>query len=125
VILPAHLPVVVDFRPPPCAYCAGQRGIEYATDTGSTVVAAASGVVTFAGQVGGVHYVVVRTPVGVLVTHGLLGSLTVGQGQIVRHGAAIGSSSARLYVGVRVGDKYVDPRRCSVAGPRARAVLVR
>lgn len=124
-MLPAYLPVLADFRPPPCVYCSGQRGIEYAMDEESTVVATATGEVTFAGMVGGVRYVVVRTPQGVLVTHGLLGGLSVARGQTVRQGAAIGSGSDRLYLGVRVGGRYVDPRRCSVDGKRARAVLVR
>ena len=124
-MLPTHLPIVADFRPPPCVYCAGQRGIEYATEEGSTVMATATGEVTFAGIVGGVRYVVVRTPHGVLVTHGLLGGISVTGGQLVRQGAAIGSGSDRLYIGVRVGGRYVDPRRCSAAGRRARAVLVR
>ena len=124
-MLPAHLPVVADFRLPSCPYCAGQRGIEYAAEEGSAVVSAAAGEVTFAGMVGGVRYVVVRTPRGALVTHGQLGDQAVVQGHTVRQGEAIGTSSDRLYIGVRVGGRYVDPRRCSSASLRARAVLVR
>ncbi len=89
------------------------------------MVSAAAGEVTFAGMVGGVRYVVVRTPRGALVTHGQLGDQAVVQGHTVRQGEAIGTSSDRLYIGVRVGGRYVDPRRCSSASLRARAVLVR
>lgn len=89
------------------------------------MVAAAAGEVTFAGMVGGVRYVVVRTPSGALVTHGQLGNQAVTQGRVVRRGEAIGTSSDRLYIGVRVGGRYVDPGRCLAVGLQARAVLVR
>ena len=89
------------------------------------MVAAAAGEVTFAGMVGGVRYVVVRTPSGALVTHGRLGNQAVSQGRNVRQGEILGTSTDRLYIGVRIGGRYVDPRRCLAVGLRARAVLVR
>jgi len=124
-VLPAHLDVVADFRQPACPYCAGQRGIEYSAPDGSAATAAASGVVTFAGSVGGVRYVVLRTPEGVLVTHGLLREVQARRGEQVRRGETIGQSGERLYIGVRVGGRYVDPRHCAAGAKRPRAVLVR
>ena len=58
--MPAHTHVIDPFRAPPCDRCAGNRGMELATSAGTDVRAATNGIVTFAGQVGGRNYVVVR-----------------------------------------------------------------
>jgi len=127
-VLPTHLAVVGEFREPTCPYCAGRRGIEYALSEGEPVLAVASGEVSFAGMVGGVRYVVVRTPNGALVTHGFLLDIAVQQGERVRQGAQVGQSTGRLFIGVRVGGQYVDPQTdrdwCRGAARRPRAVLV-
>jgi murein DD-endopeptidase MepM/ murein hydrolase activator NlpD len=124
--LPTHLAVVGEYREPPCPYCAGRRGIEYALAEGDPVLAAASGEVSFAGMVGGVRYVVVRTRIGALVTHGFLREIAVQQGDRVKQGAQMGQSTGRLFIGVRLGGKYVDPERgwCRGVERRPRAVLV-
>lgn len=124
IVLPTNLAVVEDFRAPTCRYCAGQRGIEYAMTAGDPVRAAASGEVSFAGVVGGVRYVVVRTSGGALVTHGELSSVEVQAGDVVAVGEKIGRGGSRLYIGVRVGGRYVDPRHCPAQPKRPRAVLV-
>jgi septal ring factor EnvC (AmiA/AmiB activator) len=118
--------VVDEFRAPTCTWCAGNRGIEYVDSPGSAVSAVVDGTVTFAGRVAGVSYVVVRSTRGVLVTHGKLGTIVVRQGTTVTVGETLGQAGDALYIGVRVGGSYVDPRRCSLAGarPRPRAVLV-
>jgi murein DD-endopeptidase MepM/ murein hydrolase activator NlpD len=125
-VLPTHLAVVGEYREPPCPYCAGRRGIEYALAEGEPVLAVASGEVSFAGTVGGVRYVVVRTRGGALVTHGFLREIDVRQGEQVGQGTRVGESTGRLFIGVRVGGKYVDPDRgwCRGAERRPRAVLV-
>ena len=52
-------PVVDPFRAPACAWCPGNRGLEYAPPPGPPVRAVAAGVVTFTGVVAGTRYVVV------------------------------------------------------------------
>jgi murein DD-endopeptidase MepM/ murein hydrolase activator NlpD len=131
-VLPTHLAMVGEYREPPCPYCAGRRGIEYALAEGEPVLAAASGEVSFAGVVGGVRYVVVRTGSGALITHGFLRDVGVQQGERVRQGATLGQSTGRLFIGVRLGGKYVDPQSalvsdrgwCRGTERRPRAVLV-
>mgnify|MGYP006288888113 CR=1 FL=1 len=120
--------MVGEYREPPCPYCAGRRGIEYALAEGEPVFAVASGEVSFAGMVGGVRYVVVRTRSGALVTHGFLRDIGVQHGDQVNLGATVGHSSGRLFVGVRIGGRYVDPQSdrgwCQGSPQRPRAVLV-
>ena len=55
----SHRRSSIPFRAPACAYCPGNRGLEYDAAVGSPVRAAAAGTVTFAGVVAGVRYVVV------------------------------------------------------------------
>ena len=55
---PVESPIVDPFRAPECPFCRGNRGLEYQPPSGSPVVAAADGVVTFSGVVAGVRYVV-------------------------------------------------------------------
>ena len=129
LVLPTQFAVTDSFRPPTCAWCAGNRGIEYATPQGSPVHSSASGEVTFVGSVAGRLYVVVRATNGVLVTHGRLSSVQVSAGDRVSVGFRIGSSSGGLYIGVRHLGVYLDPTTCSVlaknpSGLRPRAVLV-
>jgi len=90
------------------------------------VRAAASGEVSFAGSVGGVRYVVVRTSGGALVTHGYLLEIGVAIGDRVSRGDRVGNGTERLFIGVRIGGRYVDPRGgwCRSGDRRPRAVLV-
>src|SRR3954470_12542621 len=77
---PVTAPVVDPFRQPPCAQCAGNRGLEYATPPGTAVTAVAGGVVTFSGVVAGTRYVVVDQPDGYRATYGRLAGSFVGIG---------------------------------------------
>ena len=129
LILPTQFAVADSFRAPTCTWCAGNRGIEYATPPDAPVYSAVSGEVTFAGSVAGVNYVVVRGLDGVLVTHGRLESFQVQAGDRVTSGFRIGTSSGGLYIGVRRLGVYLNPTTCSPAtknpsGLRPRAVLV-
>ena len=87
---------------------------------------AVTGVVSFAGMVGGVRYVVVRTREGALVTHGYLRDIRVSAGDLVERGDQVGHGTERLFIGVRIGGSYVDPRGgwCRSGDRRPRAVLV-
>jgi septal ring factor EnvC (AmiA/AmiB activator) len=124
--LPTNLHVLDNFRAPLCQWCAGNRGIEYQTEPGSVVSAAASGIATFVGTVAGTRYVVVRAGNTVLVTHGRLASVIVKTGDTVVIGHAIGVARESLYIGVRVDGQYADPRYCAGLGSwgKPRAVLV-
>ncbi|MCU1365476.1 MAG: peptidase family protein [Ilumatobacteraceae bacterium] len=106
---PVSSPITEPFLAPACAYCPGHRGVEYATTAGTRVHAVAPGVVTFAGVVAGVRYVVVMHPDGIAATYGDLGSSPLAKGAAVSVGDPVGTSSDDLYFGLRRGDVYLDP----------------
>lgn len=106
---PVDAPVADSFRPPACAWCPGNRGIEYATPPGVAVRAAATGRVTFAGTVAGRHYVVVRHADGHRVTYGNLRTTTWETGDAVVAGTVVGRTAENFHLGVRAGDTYLDP----------------
>jgi murein DD-endopeptidase MepM/ murein hydrolase activator NlpD len=102
--------VVVDpFRQPPCPFCAGNRGIDYAVDPGTVVRHAAPGRVEFAGTVAGTRYVVVSLANGWRLTYGQLTEVEVDAGDAVLAGGLVGRASGTFSFGLRVGDEYVDP----------------
>ncbi|MGE5210721.1 MAG: peptidoglycan DD-metalloendopeptidase family protein [Acidobacteriota bacterium] len=106
---PVDAPIVDDFRAPPCVWCAGNRGLEYAIDGTTSVVVAASGRVEFVGAVAGVRYVVVRLPNGWRHTYGQLRSTSLDTGDTVLVGGTIGRATDRFFFGLRIGDDYADP----------------
>ena len=106
---PVHSPVVDPFRAPACAFCSGNRGLEYQPHTGSPVFAAAAGVVTFSGLVAGVRYLVVVQTDGRTATYGRLAVVRVPMGAMVRPGETVGATTERFYFGLRQGDRYLDP----------------
>ena len=101
--------VVDPFRPPPCPWCAGNRGIEYATEPGSPVRAAAPGVVSFAGPVAGTNYVVVDLGDGRRLTYGRVATVAVAAGQAALEGMQLATTGSRVFFGLRVGEEYHDP----------------
>ena len=109
MMAPVQAPVVVVFRAPSCAYCSGQRGIEYAVGFKTPVLAAATGDVTFSGVVAGTRYVVVRQGGGLLATYGMLDDTPLHRGDSVQTGQVIGWATNRLYFGLRRDGEYVDP----------------
>jgi murein DD-endopeptidase MepM/ murein hydrolase activator NlpD len=106
---PVDAPVVDPFRPPPCTWCAGNRGLEYGTPSGAVVSAVAAGEVTFSGTVAGERYVVVRHADGRRATYGGLASSALRVGDVVTARAVVGVTAAHLHFGLRDGDAYVDP----------------
>ena len=124
--LPIKLVVIDQFRAPSCKWCSGNRGIEYRTEQGSLVTAAAGGIASFVGMVAGTQYVVVKTNDNILVTHGRLQSVSVKSGAVIAVGQTIGVAGESLYIGVRVNGQYTDPRQCAGLGSvgKPRAVLV-
>ncbi len=112
LVPPVDAPVVDPYREPPCAYCAGNRGIEYGPAPGSRVVAVASGTVEFAGSVARTRWLVVRHGDGRRASYGHLASIdpaVATVGARVAAGARVGTTTARFYLGLRDGDRPVDP----------------
>ena len=97
------------FREPPCPYCAGNRGIDYAVGENAQVRAVDDGVVTWAGTIAGVRYVVVRHANGWRVTYGQLDATTLQRDDPVAKQSLIGTASGSFYFGLRVGEEYRDP----------------
>jgi len=107
---PVAAPVAVPYLQPACEYCPGHRGLEYHLAEGSAVRAVSSGVVTFSGVVAGTRYVVVLQPDGLRATYGQLSAVVPSRGAVIAAGQLVGSSSERLYFGLRdAGNTPVDP----------------
>ncbi|MEY3266309.1 MAG: hypothetical protein RLY19_522 [Actinomycetota bacterium] len=108
---PVRGTVVTSFRPPACERCAGHRGVTVATESGSEVRAVRQGLITFVGKVALLTYIVQEIEPGVRVTYGWLADTAVNEGDVAEAGAVIGRTAKRTYIGVRVGEIYVDPLR--------------
>jgi murein DD-endopeptidase MepM/ murein hydrolase activator NlpD len=106
---PVVAAIAEPFRAPACTWCAGNRGIEYATEPGDAVHAVAAGQVSFAGEVAGTRYVVVRDLDGLRVTYGNLAEVMWRAGDTVVAGVLIGRAQGHVHIGVRRGDEYIDP----------------
>jgi murein DD-endopeptidase MepM/ murein hydrolase activator NlpD len=106
---PVDAPVVDPFRLPPCAWCAGNRGLEYGTPDGTVVRAVEAGEVTFSGTVAGERYVVVRHADGRRVTYGGLAHSSLRTGDAVAARGVVGETVAHLHFGLRDVDVYIDP----------------
>ncbi len=106
---PVDAPVSDPFRMPENSYGPGNRGIEYDTDPGQVVRAAAAGVVQFAGAVAGALHVTVDHGNGLRSSYSYLQRISVRQGASVVRGSVIGITGERLHFGVRRNDDYHDP----------------
>lgn len=106
---PVDATVTDPFREPPCPWCAGNRGLEFAVGERVVVRAAASGRVEFVGWVADVGYVVVRLANGWRHTYGQLTSTSLQLDDAVLNGVGIGRASAVFFFGLRIGDDYADP----------------
>ncbi|MDQ1702858.1 MAG: hypothetical protein QOF57_2110 [Frankiaceae bacterium] len=122
-VWPVQPPVVTrGFDPPPTPYAAGHRGIDLAAVAGQPVEAAGAGVVSFAGQVGGIGVVVIRHA-GLRTTYEPVAP-AVTAGQQVAAGATIGhvtgghlGCTVCLHFGLRSGADYLDPMTLFARGP--------
>ena len=114
---PVDAPVADPFRPPTTPYGPGNRGIEYATAPGTTVVASADGTVQFAGVVAGRQWVTLHHDDGVRTTYGPLAEFNVSAGETVHRGDPLGSSAGALLFTARIDDAYIDPASLLDAGP--------
>jgi murein DD-endopeptidase MepM/ murein hydrolase activator NlpD len=111
------LTVTRPFDPPPVPYAAGHRGVDLGGRTSSPVLAAADGVVVFAGMVAGRPVLSIDHAEGLRTTYEPVDP-SVGAGQAVARGSPIGTlvaghagcpASACLHWGLRRGDTYLDP----------------
>lgn len=122
-VRPVDRPVLDPFRLPQGQYGPGNRGIEYDTSTGDPVRAIGAGRVAFAGQVAGRLVVSIVHPDGRRSSLVGLASISVRAGQLVARGTLVGTAAPNLHLGLREGQRYVDPAPFLSGGPR-RAVLV-
>jgi murein DD-endopeptidase MepM/ murein hydrolase activator NlpD len=110
--------IVHGYDPPETPFGAGHRGIDIAAEVGTTVVAPASGVVSFAGKVGGQRFVTIDHGSQILSTSSYVSEILVHKGDAVSAGSPIALSGTghpgstlptHLHFGIRVSGEYVDP----------------
>lgn len=106
---PVDAPVTDPFRSPENPYGPGNRGVEYDTEPGDVVRAAAAGTVSFAGAVAGALHVTVDHGGGLVSSYSYLQRLSVRVGTAVDQGAVIGVAGERLHFSVRLEGTYTDP----------------
>jgi len=115
------------FRAPAFAYGPGHRGVDFAAALGTPVRAAADGIVAFAGSVAGSLHVVVAHDGGrtggaltaLRTTYAFLAGIAVREGDRLARGQVVGTAGSTgplheesgLHFGVRLGDRYLDPRQ--------------
>jgi hypothetical protein len=109
--------VVHPFEEPATVYGPGHRGADLAAGPGTPVRAANDGTVSFAGDVAGTLHVTVAHTGGLRTSYSFLSQVSVRAGQTVSRGDVLGATGgtgpdhdgASLHLGLRVGDRYVDP----------------
>ncbi len=106
---PVDAPVIDPFRPPPEPWLPGNRGLEYDTTRGQSVVATADGVVTFAGQVGGNLFVTIRHSPNLVTTVGFVDRILVSAGSTVQQGQPIADAGETMHFTARRNGTYIDP----------------
>ncbi|NDG94301.1 MAG: hypothetical protein EBY42_00450 [Actinobacteria bacterium] len=124
---PVNRPIIDPFRPPPCRWCSGNRGLEFAAQSGDDVHSVVSGTVWFHGSVGLTGYLTViveGSSTSLLVT---VGGIEIDRrrlrGSNIAAGEFIGLARGPIHLGVRSGGTYIDPELWLRAG-RGRARLV-
>ena len=123
---PLTAPVVDPFRPPAVRWGSGNRGLEYGVVGGEPVGSVADGRVVFAGAVAGRLAITVVHPDGRRSSLTNLAVVLVASGQLVAAGEVMGLAAPGLHLGVREGDRYIDPASLFAAARRhARLVPTR
>ena len=110
-VVPIEGEVIRRFDRGVCMYCPGHRGVTIDSRNGDEIVAVAEGVVSFAGEVGGRRYVVQNIAPNVRVTYGGVFAISpdVHEGQRVEAGHVLAVADESTYLGVRIGQEYVEP----------------
>lgn len=116
-------PVLRDFDPPEDPYGSGHRGIDIGVPVGTPILAPESGVVSFAGKVGGQLFMTLDHGGGLQSTYSWISAAQVRKGDVVPRGGRLGltglghpgSAVPHLHFGVRLDGAYLDP--LAVLGP--------
>ena len=114
---PVEGPVIRGFDPPDTPFGSGHRGIDIAAPIGTPVRAAAGGVVTFAGPVGGRLFVTIDHGGGLESRYSFLEAVVVRRHDTVPRGQVIARSGSghagdlvpSLHFAALRDDAYVDP----------------
>lgn len=114
---PVEGPVIRGFDPPDTPFGSGHRGIDIAAPIGTPVRAAAAGVVTFAGPVGGRLFVTIDHGGGLESRYSFLDAIGIRRHDVVSRGDVIARSGAghagdpvpSLHFAALRDDAYVDP----------------
>jgi murein DD-endopeptidase MepM/ murein hydrolase activator NlpD len=123
--LPGYRDIARPYEPPPAPWASGHRGIDIAAPTGTPVLAAGPGTVTYAAILAGRGVIVVLHTNGLRTTYEPV-SATVRVGQPVNAGDPLGTLSpghpgcpqpACLHLGLRRGGDYLDPTTLFATGP--------
>ncbi len=109
--------VIRGFDPPDSPYGSGHRGIDIAAASGTPVLAAADGTVSFAGKVGGQLFITIQHGGGLASTYSWVSALSVRKNDTVSAGQPIGlsgqghpgSAIQHLHFAVKLSGGYVDP----------------
>ena len=115
---PLAAPVIDPFRAPAQRWLAGNRGLEYGVAGGEPVHAVGAGTVTFAGPVAGRLAVTVLHPDGRRSSLTGLSVVLVSAGDQVVPGTRVALAAPGLHLGIREGDRYVDPALLFSVRPR-------
>ncbi|MEY3019343.1 MAG: hypothetical protein RLZZ272_327 [Actinomycetota bacterium] len=117
--LPVAGGVLRRFEPTTGPYGPGHRGVDLDAAPGTTVGAAADGVVAFAGSVAGVRWVSVDHADGIRTSYGPMSGIAVGVGEEVVRGQRLGRLASGghgergqdrgLHFGARRDGVYLDP----------------
>ena len=109
--------LVRPFQEPTSVYGAGHRGADLTALPGTPVRAANDGEVTFAGSVAGTLHVTITHAGGLRTSYSFLQSVEVRAGAHVTRGDVLGTTGGVsddhdgnvLHLGLRLGDRYLDP----------------
>ncbi len=122
---PVEGTLIDGFRPPRHFGGPGNRGWEYATSPQSPVLAVSSGVVAFAGQIGGALYISISHADGLRTTYSQVSSIAVNRGEVVAAGSVIARTDTRFHFGVIDHGVYRDPATLFGGRDSGSPVLVR
>jgi hypothetical protein len=117
LVPPVDAPIERGFEPPSTAFGPGHRGVDFPVPAGTTVVAAGTGTVSFAGPVAGNDAVTIDHGSGLVTTYSVLSSISVSVGERVTAGIPIGTAGVThpsgpegVHFGMKLDGAYVDPR---------------
>jgi len=109
-------PVVSEFDPPDPDWLPGHRGVDLAAAAGTQVRTPREGIVVFAGPVAGVPVVVVRHGTARATYQPVTSAVSVGwpvaAGELLGVTEGLGGHCAGrcLHWGLKINDRYADPR---------------